>query len=1101
MLSRYGFEQKNFTLFCWFFLLLFLFLTSCSFNGKSPGNIVDTIPKQHLSKDNLMNMDGNNAKSRMDLRVVLDLSQGEIRGMGSFVVGAVGTVIRIPSVTSVTKISLGGGGEMEPVMSENGRVISLPKEYAGRRVEIGFVTRVDSLMGAEAAGRRSEVLASAPMSNRDFLTCLAPWTPYFPAGGIYQLNVVAPPGLIPVSEADQIQYEELENGSSLHRFHYPYPREFPSLVAGRFFLFSHETEGGILLQCFFLKDDPGLAQLYLSEMERFINMYEGLIGPFPYHRFAVVANRFQTGFAFPTYTLIGDRLLPMPFIRKISLGHEILHSWFGNAVGVKDSGGNWCEGLVTYLADHYFSELQGEEIQWRHDTLAEYMAWVDQDRDMPLSHFQARGDDRSKKAIGYGKAAMVFHMLRREVGDELFFKALGDLYQDFRFRKAGWSDIEGIFSRESGQDMGWFFRQWVDRPGLPEIVFRPGVITLAGDGYVELDLELEQKLKGDEQPWRLTLPVVFKGKGQEVSRLLHLSGKSNHLTMKLPFLPLFAVADPGYDVARKLTPPEIPPMIGTLLGDREKYAIIQQPMKTELIRKVKAQLEQMGFKLAEQEALKHDQVKNSSILVIGRPRGRLAMLIPMPDQESREKRGKNLNEPDDSEGRQADETGTAVQILALKNPMNSAHAVAVVMSKRPELLPSVLARLIHYQKYASLRFDSGGRVVDRTRGEFHPGISIDLFQPTYGVMSTALKPASMLFGNLSDNQVIYMGETHDDMGFHKAQLQALEEIYRSGRPVAVGLEMFQARFQPVLDEYLAGKIDEKEFLKRSEYFERWRFNYHYYRPVIQFCKEHSIPVVALNLPTEVSRKIARSGIQSLTPDERAWLPDVGTARFNAADPAYVELLKEIYFSHQANTLQKFEYFLQAQLAWDITMAANITGFLQRHPDHTMVVLVGSGHVVYGFGIPSHVKRSGIVKQATVVSGKEEEPDPEKADLFIFPPNLPEPFTPKLGVILGDGLKVRQVVKGGPAALAGIIPDDTIVAVDGNELATIEDLRLELFFKKRGARIKITVLRQEKGKAAKRLDLLSGPLEPVDFSGAMRFHAGMARPGKNADGKP
>jgi len=83
------------------------------------------------------------------------------------------------------------------------------------------------------------------------------------------------------------------------------------------------------------------------------------------------------------------------------------------------------------------------------------------------------------------------------------------------------------------------------------------------------------------------------------------------------------------------------------------------------------------------------------------------------------------------------------------------------------------------------------------------------------------------------------------------------------------MEMFQHPFQHVLDEYIAGKTDEKTFLQRSEYFKRWRFNYNLYKGIIDFARERQLKVLALNIRREIIDKISAKGIGSLTEDERS----------------------------------------------------------------------------------------------------------------------------------------------------------------------------------------------------------------------------------------
>ena len=142
-------------------------------------------------------------------------------------------------------------------------------------------------------------------------------------------------------------------------------------------------------------------------------MYRGLIGPYPYGKFALVENFWETGYGMPSFTLLGPQIIRFPFILTSSYPHEILHNWWGNSVFVDYETGNWCEGLTAYLADHLIQEQRGKGADYRRDTLQKYRDYVRDGRDFPLTEFRSR-HSAATEAVGYGKTLMVFHMLRRQ---------------------------------------------------------------------------------------------------------------------------------------------------------------------------------------------------------------------------------------------------------------------------------------------------------------------------------------------------------------------------------------------------------------------------------------------------------------------------------------------------------------------------------------------------------------------------------------------------------------------------------------------------------------------------------------------------------------
>ncbi|MBR9987398.1 MAG: M1 family peptidase, partial [Desulfosarcina sp.] len=242
-----------------------------------------------------------------------------------------------------------------------------------------------------------------------------------------------------------------------------------SLSAGPYGV-EKRTLNGLTATTYLLRDNQVLAPRYLEASLRHLKRYSDLFGAYPFDEFAVVENFFPTGYGFPGYTLMGGRVLQLPFIPETSLPHEIVHNWWGNGVLVDVASGNWCEGLTSYTADYLIKEQASSHAarDYRRQALRNYATLVSTAADFPLSRFRSRTDPVTK-AVGYDKSAMVFHMLRREVGEDAFWASLRDLYGQFRFRHASWKDLQDRFETRAGRSLDSFFRQWVYRPGAPQI--------------------------------------------------------------------------------------------------------------------------------------------------------------------------------------------------------------------------------------------------------------------------------------------------------------------------------------------------------------------------------------------------------------------------------------------------------------------------------------------------------------------------------------------------------------------------------------------------------------------------------------------------------
>jgi uncharacterized iron-regulated protein len=245
--------------------------------------------------------------------------------------------------------------------------------------------------------------------------------------------------------------------------------------------------------------------------------------------------------------------------------------------------------------------------------------------------------------------------------------------------------------------------------------------------------------------------------------------------------------------------------------------------------------------------------------------------------------------------------------------------------------------------------------------------------------------------DLSQANVIYLGETHDSAEDHKAQLDIIQQLYQKDPRMAIGMEMFQRPYQPVLENFLQGKLTEAALQEKSQYEKRWGYPWENYAPFLQFAKEKKLPVLALNTPSEVTRRVSRKGLSKLRGTDKKFIPPLSEIRTD--NSKYRASMQEVYDSfHQKGKTKdpwQFERFFQAQVLWDETMAEVITQFLKKNPESYVVVLAGEGHIAYGYGIPSRVARRinalsvKTVVQRSVLLNPTEEAPPEKSRLADY----------------------------------------------------------------------------------------------------------------------
>jgi uncharacterized iron-regulated protein len=212
---------------------------------------------------------------------------------------------------------------------------------------------------------------------------------------------------------------------------------------------------------------------------------------------------------------------------------------------------------------------------------------------------------------------------------------------------------------------------------------------------------------------------------------------------------------------------------------------------------------------------------------------------------------------------------------------------------------------------------------------------------------------------LSSARTIYIGERHDNPAHHKTQLDIIKALREKGEHLAIGLEMFRKDNQKILDEWVAGKITEDRFI--PVFLENWGFGWDLYRDIFLYAREHRIPLVGLNVPHEITRKVGKTGFASLTDEEQRKLPPGITCEL---DQQYMDLLVRI-FLYKKNTDRSFYYFCEAQVLWDQAMAWYLAEYRKDNPGKTVIVLSGSIHA-WKYGIPKHEKRYISGEQRVII---------------------------------------------------------------------------------------------------------------------------------------
>ena len=334
-------------------------------------------------------------------------------------------------------------------------------------------------------------------------------------------------------------------------------------------------------------------------------------------------------------------------------------------------------------------------------------------------------------------------------------------------------------------------------------------------------------------------------------------------------------------------------------------------------------------------------------------------------------------------------------------------------------------------------------------------------KPQDAITTLHLRTLGEVLPELLSARAVVIGEQHDRLDHHVLQLDVIRYLYSVNPRLAIGLEFFDQSVQSALDDYIAGAIDERSMLLNTGYFNNWRFDYRLYAPVLRFAREHGIPLIALNVPGDVSRQIALEGLESLSDAQQAYVP----AELDRDVEGYAERIRESFAAHADTPLQHLDRFIDAQLVWDEAMAEVAADYLERNPADQMVILAGIGHVIYGSGIPIRLERRIGPPVLTVIPMEMDQPgENTMADYLVQTDPLSLPSKPVLGLMLDSddepGLLVNDVVNGSAAERAGVLAGDRLQSIDGFAVAGLAELAVKMWDKSAGDRVELVVERAE-----------------------------------------
>jgi len=838
--------------------------------------------------------------------------------------------------------------------------------------------------------------------DKNFIYLLQNWYPNIKGRCTYKINTNLPDAYKKIYENTSAEVDNI------------------SFLASKNFIIKSKKYKNITIKTYFLQSKDEHSIQYLNKSIEYIKDYEKRIGDYPYKEFKIVENIHQTGYSMPTFTLIGSRLLTKPYILKQSLAHEILHQYFGSSISNDFKKGNWVEALTTYLADDYYKSLQNEGLVNRKTILSEFENLVDKEKDFPINNFEYR-HDKASMLIGYSKFSFVFYMLEKKIGHTKFLEITKNLYQTYKNKELNLKEMTDFFQKNTKKDLKIFFEQWLNKPGILDFKIENAKNYFNKDGFwLSFDVSQDK-----DSFYSFDLRVKINTYDNQKFETLKITKPTQNIKLNFPSEILSVTFDENIELFRKLTSKEKLLSISSLLNQKDMIAVVN---KNDLNKYSDIKKIFPSIKVVINDDLKFKDLKQNSIVFLDFDNELLKQFYPYIKQN------KNSS-----------------YISVQPHVYNENKQMAVLHFG--EVKKRYLLMLKYYSKYQEIILSKNKTVKNMHQSD--NGITLEFNKIPKLIKVVEQKNIKDIFTQLKDKRVVYVGESHDNFAHHLNQLRVIKSLHENGKKVSIGMEMFQKPFQTDLDEYIEGKTTLNEFLKNSEYFKRWKFDYNLYKPILDYARKNKIKVVALNIDRNITQHVSKNGLFSLLEKQKIKLPK----QIDQSNLVYKKSLDNIFKGHipksiptKINTKNKhaptklnLDFFYQSQLIWDEIMAENIDNFIKNDKNTVMVVIVGSGHILEHHGIPSRVYKRNNLPYKVILNNE----NTTKADDIILLNKTKTKIEKqnRIGVYLknSEELIATRIVKKSFSSKVGVKKGDLIVELNSQSVEDLYDLKRVLYF--------------------------------------------------------
>lgn len=313
--------------------------------------------------------------------------------------------------------------------------------------------------------------------------------------------------------------------------------------------------------------------------------------------------------------------------------------------------------------------------------------------------------------------------------------------------------------------------------------------------------------------------------------------------------------------------------------------------------------------------------------------------------------------------------------------------------------------------------------------------------------------APEILARAASAQVVLLGESHDNAEHHRWELSTAAALAGLREKLVLGFEMFPRRVQAALDRWVAGELNEKEFLQASDWSQVWGYEAAFYLPLFHFARLNRIPMLALNVERNLVRVVGAQGLAAVPAELREGVSDPA-----GPSETYLARLFTAYSQHPEKTATpptrtdpQFQRFVEAQLVWDRAMAQALADAAARDPDALVIGVMGARHIAHGEGVPHQLEGLGIERVVSLLPWDHEADCGDFSAGFAtavygLPYAPPEPAAPAptlLGIRIEavlEGIRVSAVSPGSIAEASGLQPEDVLIEAAGTAVKTTGDLK-------------------------------------------------------------